>query len=412
MLADILLTIPILILFLGTAARCLAPRPGTPDRHAPGRRELMRVFGCAIALRVFMLAAMALCCAISGREGGLHSQFTRWDAGHYVKLVEQGYAGYQENGQHLFLVFYPMYVWAVRAVRLLVPSTVAAGLLVSVLSFAGGCCFVYRTAAKRLGQQTARDSLILLSLFPFSFFYGTVMTEGLFLLTTSAACYYALERRWLLYGLWGALAALTRMTGVLVLVPAAVELLDELRPFERPLAQSLKRALPGFIKRLPLLVMPLLGSGAYLLLNLYVDGDPLAFRVHQGHWYQGGMWVTGVLRYLWSYFLGNLTDPNAYAIWLPELALFAAVFLILALSLRRGDAQPALLAYAFCYFIANYSLSWLLSAGRYMSCCFPLFIFTAALLRDRPVLRQGVFTAQAALLGIYMYAYTTGAQVM
>lgn len=420
MLTDVLLTVPILLLFLMTAWRCLggiglAPREEgckASEPYTPGRRDIVKVFGFAIALRVFMLLIMFLCSMLSGKDSGLSGfpgQFTRWDAGHYIKLIEMGYSDYQEGGEHLFLVFYPLYVWAARFIRFIIPNTVAAGLTVSVLSYAGGCCFVYRIAAKLLGREGAGDTLLLLSLYPFSFFFGTVMTEGLFLLTTSAACYYAMEHKWLPYGIWGAMAALTRMTGVLVIVPGLIELLTELRPLERPVKRSVKRALPGFFKRLPLILMPLLGSVGYLLLNWHVDGDPLAFRVHQAHWYQGGMWISGVLQYLWKYFCDNIGSANGYAIWLPELVLFALTFAVLALAAK---GKPSLLAYAFCYFVVNYSLSWLLSAGRYMSCCFPLFIFAAALLRNRPGLRKGVLTAQGVLMGVYLYAYLNGAQIM
>lgn len=427
MLWDILLTLPILLLVLMTAVRCLdawglaLPGPGWAEPSGAGgpdvpeRRELLKVFALGLLFRLFMLLVMVLCSMLAGGDNGLHGlpgQFARWDAAHYINLIDRGYTGYVEEGQHLFLVFYPLYVWAARAVRMVVPNTIIAGLLVSSLSYAWGCCYVYRIAAKLLGRQGARDSVVLLSLFPFSFFFGTVMTEGLFLLTTSAACCYAMERRWLLYGLWGALAALTRMTGVLVIIPAAVELLGELRPFERPIAQSLKRSVVGFIKRLPALLMPFLGSAGYLALNWYVDGDPFAFRAHQAHWFQGGMWISRVLRYLWDYFQANIASADGYAIWLPELVLFVLAFAVIFLAVDRREARPGLMVYALCYLIANYSLSWLLSAGRYMSCCFPMFIFAAMLIKDRPRLRLGVFAAQGVLLGVYFYAYLGGAQVM
>lgn len=415
MLADILLTIPILLLFLGVAARCLlrAPEPG--GEYAPGRACLIKVFAWGLGFRVFMLLIMLLCVMLSSGGGGLQGfmgPFARWDARHYINLIERGYSGYQENGQHLFLVFYPLYVWVVRGVRLIVPNTVAAGLLVSSLSYSWGCCYVYRIAAKLLGRRGARDSVMLLSLFPYSFFFGTVMTEGLFLLTTGAACWYALERKWLAYGLWGSLAAMTRMTGVLVAVLGLVEVIGVLGPLERPVGQSLKRMALGLIKKLPALIMPILGSIAYLLLNWRVDGDPFAFRAHQAHWHQGGMWVSRVLRYIWGYFLENIARANGYAIWLPELLLFALGFIIILLALRKREARPSLLAYALCYLTATYSLSWLLSAGRYMSCCFPMFILAASLIGDRPALKLGVFTGGALLMGVYLSAYFSGAQVM
>ena len=59
--------------------------------------------------------------------------------------------------------------------------------------------------------------MLFLSVFPYAFFFGGVMTEGLFLLATTGACWYAWRGKWLAFGLFGALAALTRMTGLLVI---------------------------------------------------------------------------------------------------------------------------------------------------------------------------------------------------
>ena len=124
--------------------------------------------------------------------------------GQYINLAEQGYDGYVENGQHLFLVFYPAYVWLLRAARVLIPHTLLAGMLLSSLCYAGGCCFVYRLARLFYPHAVARDGVLFLSLFPFSFFFGAAMTEGLFLLSTGAAVYYACRGKCLPFWLWGA----------------------------------------------------------------------------------------------------------------------------------------------------------------------------------------------------------------
>ena len=101
-----------------------------------------------------------------------------------------------------------------------------------------------------------------------------------------------------------------------------------------------------------------------------------------------------------------------WAVWLPTLVLFVVFFVTLALSAFRRENPPSLLVYGFCYLVANYSLSWLLSAGRYLSCGFVFFIFAAALLERFPRLRGLVLGVEAVFLGIYLYAYTCGAQIM
>ncbi|RKJ41800.1 hypothetical protein D7X94_03020 [Acutalibacter sp. 1XD8-33] len=427
---NILLSAPIVLLFLFLALRCFAgwgvpvrlplgqasPAEGSGEdgsRVSPVRRELLKIFLWALGLRLLLLLAVIACTMLAGGSWEeLPSKFQMWDARHYGNLVDLGYANHQENGEHLFLVFYPLYVWVTRLVRLVVPNTIAAGVTVSVLSYSLGCCWVYRLAADQWNKSVAENAVLLLSLFPFSFFFGTVMTEGLFLLTTAAACYYAMKRKWLSYGIWGALAALTRMTGVLVIVPAVIELLNSLGPLRPPMGESLKRSWKKLLLSLPLLAMPLLGFLAYLGLNWYVDGSPFAFAVHQEHWSQGGMWISQVLGYIW-YYLGNyIGEPMGWAVWLPTLVLFVVFFVTLALSAFRRENPPSLLVYGFCYLVANYSLSWLLSAGRYLSCGFVFFIFAAALLERFPRLRGLVLGVEAVFLGIYLYAYTCGAQIM
>lgn len=427
MFVNILLSLPILLLFVWLAVRCLAawgapiPLPkaltsGAPpveSPRAPSRRDTLKVFAWALGIRLAVLLAVYVCTMLS--EGGPEaflSKFRLWDAKHYINLVENGYAGCEENGQHLFLVFFPLYVWITRLAGVLIPNTIAAGAAVSVLCYAGGCCYVYQLAAGRWNKPVAETAVLFLSFFPFSFFFGTVMTESLFLLTTSAACYYAMKRQWIRFGIGGALAALTRMTGILVIVPAVILLLEDLLPLRPPLKDSLKKAAPKLLRTLPLLLMPLLGTLGYLGLNCYVDGDPFAFVTHQEHWHQGSMWISKVLVYIWEYLCGLVGESVGWATWVPNLVVFLVFFGVLVLAARRRANPPDLLAYSFCYLFVNYSLSWLLSAGRYMSCGFVFFILAAELTQNRPNLQRLILGGEALFLGVYLYAYLTGAHIM
>lgn len=427
MFINFILSLPILLLFVWLAARCLIvwgapvsfPRVLTSrtepaqEPSTPSLRDMAKVFVWALGIRLAVLLAVYVCVMLSDAgPDAFAAKLRLWDAKHYINLVENGYAGCEENGQHLFLVFFPLYVWITRLVGFIIPNTAAAGVAVSVLCYAGGCCYIYRLAAERWSRSVADSAVLFLSFFPFSFFFGTVMTESLFLLTTSAACYYIMKRQWVRFGIAGALAALTRMTGVLVIVPAVVVLLEELRPLCPPIKESLKKALPPFFRTLPLLLLPLLGALGYLGLNYYVDGDPFAFVGHQEHWHQGSMWISKVLVYIWEYLCGKISESVGWATWAPNLVLFLVFFVVLVLAARRRANHPGLLAYAFCYLFANYSLSWLLSAGRYMSCGFLFFIFAAELTQSRPNLQRLVLGGEALFLGIYLYAYLTGAHIM
>ena len=427
-MAGVVVSLAVCLLGLLVVYRCLAAwglrAPGSLARHAveegpPAAQGLQpgwKIFLLGAGSRVgLLLAGMAAAMLLS--DGGLtwegaFQQLQRWDAAHYIRLIEEGYQGYTENGQHLFLVFFPGYVWAARLLRLVIPSTALAGTALSCLCYGGACCYLYRLAGEAYNSRVARDALLYMSLFPFSFFSGLVMTEGLFLLATTGACWYAWRGKWLAFGLFGALAALTRMTGLLVIAVGVIRLLEAYRPLEPPVGKSLGRCWKPLLLRLPLTLLPAAGTLLYLLLNLWVDGDPFAFASHQEHWHQGYLWISQVVEYIGRYLGDNLGSSFGWAVWAPALALFVVGLALLYWAALRKGHPAGLLAYGFCFFVATYSLSWLLSAGRYLSTCFVLFLFLAKLTQRRPALRAALLGGEGVLLGVYLCAFLAGAQVM
>ena len=427
-MAGVVVSLAVCLLGLLVVYRCLAAwglrAPGSLARHAveegpPAAQGLQpgwKIFLLGAGSRVgLLLAGMAAAILLS--DGGLtweraFQQLQRWDAAHYIRLIEEGYQGYTENGQHLFLVFFPGYVWAARLLRLVIPSTALAGTALSCLCYGGACCYLYRLAGEAYNSRVARDALLYMSLFPFSFFSGLVMTEGLFLLATTGACWYAWRGKWLAFGLFGALAALTRMTGLLVIAVGVIRLLEAYRPLEPPVGKSLGRCWKPLLLRLPLTLLPAAGTLLYLLLNLWVDGDPFAFAFHQEHWHQGYLWISQVVEYIGRYLGDNLGSSFGWAVWAPALALFVVGLALLYWAALRKGHPAGLLAYGFCFFVATYSLSWLLSAGRYLSTCFVLFLFLAKLTQRRPALRAALLGGEGVLLGVYLCAFLAGAQVM
>lgn len=379
----------------------------------PKRETLWRIFGSAVLFRLTVaLGSLLLYNMFHETAVGLTELpelWIRWDGTHYVKLVELGYAGYIENGQNLFLVFFPLYVWITRAVRLVLPNTAFAGMVVSFLCFGWGCVYLYRLAAEEYGEKKARRALALLCAFPFSFFFGGIMTESLFLLTTAAGLYHIRRHQWGRASLWGIAAALTRMQGVILIGAAIAELCNYEKPFAKRGEERIRARL-GILKKLPLLCTPVLGSMGYLALNYYVTGDPFAFTVMQRHWSQGFMWFPKVLTYLAKNAVGWYNPVTRWEMWIPELILFPIFALLLWRSWRKHRSMLTL--YGFVYFILNYCLSWLLSAGRYLSCGIPFFLFGAEELEDHPKLTAGLLTAMGLLQCVFLFRYLCWGQVM
>lgn len=385
------------------------PLPGRPGEE-PERARLWAVFIGALLFRLlFAIGGLILYNILSGAEAGLSDLprlWTRWDAQHYVKLAQLGYGGYIEDGKPLFLVFFPLYVWLTRALTWLIPDAALAGLAVSALCFAGGCVYLYRLAAEEYGARTAQRTLALLCAFPFAFFFGGIMTESLFFLTTAAGLYHIRRHQWSRFALWGILAAMTRMQGVLLIGAAVAELCCQVKPF----ARGEKGRLGYVIRRVPLLCLPAVGSLVYFALNYHVTGDPFAFTVMQEHWNQGFLWFPKVLSYLAKNALAWTNVLTRWEMWIPELLLFPIFAVLLRRSWKKHRSMLTL--YAFVYFILTYCLSWLLSAGRYLSCALPCFLFAADELEGKPRLTAALLTGMAVLQAILLYRYFCWGQVM
>ena len=423
-MAGVVVSLAVCLLGLLVVYRCLAAwglrAPGSLARHAveegpPAAQGLQpgwKIFLLGAGSRVgLLLAGMAAAMLLS--DGGLtwegaFQQLQRWDAAHYIRLIEEGYQGYTENGQHLFLVFFPGYVWAARLLRLAIPSTALAGMALSCLCYGGACCYLYRLAGEAYNSRVARDALLYMSLFPFSFFFGGMMTESLFLLTTSASLLYIRRHRWAAAGVWGMLAAMTRMHGVLMAAVAMIELFENLKVLEAD-GRGLKKRIFPVLRQLPFLCLPFLGTGVYLLLNYWVDGNPFAFVIHQQHWHQGFSWFSQTLQYVGENAFAWEDLSTRAAIWIPQLVLFVIFAALLALCWKKLPSMYTL--YGFFYLVLNYSLSWLLSAGRYLSCGIPFFLFAALLTEKRPSLDKGLTAAMAALMGVYLFAWLSGAAI-
>lgn len=376
-------------------------------------QTLWRVFVGALLFRLlYALAGLLLYNIISGSYLGvaeLSSLWSRWDAPHYIKLVELGYDGYRENGQPLFLVFFPLYVWIVRGVRVLISDTALAGMVVSAACFSGACVYLYRLTAEEYGKRKARLALILLCAFPFSFFFGGIMTESLFLLTTTAGLYHIRRHHWGRAALWGIMAALTRMQGVILAGAAVAELCNAERPFAKRGTER-QQAWRRIWKRIPLLCAPILGSLCYLWLNYSVTGNPFAFTEMQKHWSQGFMWFPSVLSYLLKNAVGWHNVTTRWEMWIPEAVLFFVFAILLWRS--RKEHRSMFTLYGFVYFVLNYCLSWLLSAGRYLSCGVPFFLFGAEKLEKHPRLAAVLIIGMAMLQGVFLYRYFCWGQVM
>jgi hypothetical protein len=192
-------------------------------------REVLLDF---VATRAAIIVIAELAAVIIGQRAGSHVQestnlllnvWGRWDAVHYLTIATQGYQGTD-------MAFFPLFPLLIRILGSLVGNHLIAGLLISNASFFFGLLYLYKLLEHEYDRSVARRAIFYVSIFPSAFFFSAVYTESLFFMLTVASFYYMRSHRWWIAGAIGFFAALTRVEGVLLAVPFAIEWYLQYKP--------------------------------------------------------------------------------------------------------------------------------------------------------------------------------------
>jgi len=335
----------------------------------------------------------------------LAAEAVRWDSIHYLAIAEHGYT---KPGDAVFLPLYPLLI---RALSFLVGSAPVAGVMISAASLVAALTLLHRLTSLELGSRAADTAVLLMAFAPLSFFFTAVYTESLFL-ALSLGCLYAARRdRWRLAVALGGLAAITRITGVVLMIPLAIMRLARTRRPEPGLAWTLvvPAALAGYLafdaaKGFGLLApvtQQTSGTHGHVLTGP-IDTVVEAIRVAVA----GLASLTTVAPYQPS--LSGPFSSGAQNVLL--LAVLVIAVAALRATLRR--LPPAYGAYAAAALLACTASPVagepLKSLDRYVLTIFPLWVAAAAWIAERRLTRT-VVVASAALLAFFTFQFATWA---
>ena len=110
---------------------------------------------------------------------------SRWDAGFYVSIAEEGYR-YQGVPQPS-VAFFPLYPLLMRTLGALVGDVLVAGIVISNTTLLLATMLLYRLADQSWGQTVAERTIWYFLISPAAFFGTAVSSESLFLLAAIGA---------------------------------------------------------------------------------------------------------------------------------------------------------------------------------------------------------------------------------
>lgn len=289
--------------------------------------------------------------------------FFRFDSAWYNEIIQTGYSYNPEKQSNV--AFFPLYPILVKAIASLTSLSVPiSGLLVSNLCLIFALIFVYKISNIYLNKRGCEKVLILMLVFPTSFFYSCFYTESLYLLTTAACFYFFLNKKYFWSGFFGFFASLTRVTGVIIFLAFAIELLWKyLKKKELPKRESLF-----------LLLIPC-GLIAYMVFLAWKFNEPLAFVKIQDLWSRDERVfpLITLINYWKNINFMFPKDANNAVRFLNTFFSFSFLGIVL-FSIVKKPLNISLLIFAFLSIFLPLSTGITESMMRYMMTIFPIFI--------------------------------------
>lgn len=146
----------------------------------------------------------------------------RWDVLHYQRIAAHGYTDDESTA------FYPSYPALVRLLgSILGGNHLLAGIAICSLAFPAALTLLSKLTEQDLGEEVAQRTTLYISVFPTAFFFFVPYPEALFLLLILVAFYAARHGHWVAASVSATLASVTRMPGVLLLLPPGYEYLEQ-----------------------------------------------------------------------------------------------------------------------------------------------------------------------------------------
>lgn len=289
--------------------------------------------------------------------------WSRWDAVHYVSLAENGY---QATGEARFLiVYYPLFPWLIRIASLIFRNSVVSALIVVAIASVVAGLLLKRLVKLDFPDDVAERAVWFMFIFPSSVVLHAPYTESVFLALAIGSFLAARNDRWFAAGFLGALACLSRVNGLVLIPSLVVEAGHQYWTTRRWRWDWLWIGIIG------------LGFVAYLLLNYWVQGNPLIFMTYQReHWFHTVSWPWLVIREKMLMALHGTGEGGAIT------GVQDFLFLILGFAATVWSfikLRPSYAVWMIFNWLLFTSATFLIGVARYTLIMFPLFIIFSAI---------------------------------
>ena len=300
-----------------------------------------------------------------------------WDAIAYVNITYHGYSLTRDT------VFFPLWPLLIHGVGVLFGTSMTvyyiAGLLLSNICFYFVLVVFYCLLSQDFEPTVAKNALFYLAFYPYALFFFAGYSESLFMLLCLAVFFFLRRGNsldWWLAGFFGFLAALTRATGIMLVVPFLMVFLQRfwLRSRDHRTQSSWQQKVNAFV---PIALIPA-GIGVYMTYLGYVKGNPFSFSTEEASTWQRHLSLPwqGII----STFHVLFTPSPLQVLNFLDITFTLIPLIVLALGWKHLPLHYSLFALAMAIFSLSYPfipVEPLSAAPRYIMVIFPIIVILA-----------------------------------
>ena len=319
--------------------------------------------------------------------------WANFDGEHYLSIAQFGYKDLEQ-------AFFPIYPAIIHLLSFpwqhSFTSVTLIGLLISNISFFLALYFLFKLLRFDYSVRISYLVLLIILAFPTAFYFASVYNEALFFLLAILTFYFARKKRWFWVGIFGMVAAATRVFGIILFLALLIE------------AWQGREKIGSYFW---ILLIPL-GLIAYMIYQWVSVADPLAFYHLQtivGPQHESGIILLPQIYFRYTKILltSELSNP-IYPIIVLEFAVGLSFFILPIIGFLK-KVRLSYLAFALIGFLLPSVQGSFSSAPRYVLILFPSFLVLGIIVDSLPKLfKIGYFIMSGILLIFFSMLFFRG----
>lgn len=292
-----------------------------------------------------------------------------FDGEHFTSIAIFGYRELQQAFFPLYptLISLPMYIfgWTHEVAS-------KSGFVISTIAFPLALVFFYKLLKLDYSKNFSLGVISILLLYPASFYFNAVYTEALFLLLIVASFYCFRTKHYFWAGVFGFLASLTRVFGVLLFLSFLIEVFLQKIPF----------------RKVYWIILIPIGLLSYMIYLYFSVGDPLAFYNLQlvvGEQHQRGVVLFPQVVYRYAKMIAGLDSISPLLTTILFELAAGIIFMLLPIIGLFYRVRLSYLFFAFFGYVLPTIQGSFSSLPRYVLVLFPSFLIIGLLIKNLPL---------------------------